>query len=98
VSLATITKETWVNHLDEEFQVHALSDQPLPIKLAAVSGYGRRMGGGREAYSLLFYGPLQPVLPQRIYPISHAEVGELEIFLVPIGPQAEGMGYEAVFT
>ncbi|MFN7117495.1 MAG: DUF6916 family protein [Saprospiraceae bacterium] len=28
----------------------------------------------------------------------HPNIGELYIFLVPLGPDAEGMRYEAVFT
>jgi hypothetical protein len=47
---------------------------------------------------LLFRGPRTPVLPQRIYRLEHAVMGPLEIFLVPIGPDAEGMRYQAVFT
>lgn len=96
--LETLTKELWENYLGKEFNADAGNSSALPMKLAAVSGYGRRMGGGREAFSLLFLGPLQPILPQRIYRLSHDGLGELDIFLVPIGPQADGMGYEAVFT
>gem|GEM_PF-1384685 len=71
---------------------------PLHLTLIAVSGYGQRQSGNREAYSLLFLGPPQPVLPQRIYSLGHAGMGELKIFLVPIGYQQDGIGYEAVFT
>jgi hypothetical protein len=37
-------------------------------------------------------------LPQRIYRLEHAALDPLEIFIVPIGPDAEGMRYQAVFT
>jgi hypothetical protein len=49
-------------------------------------------------FTLTFVGPLQPVLPQRIYHMEHAAVGEFALFLVPVGPSAQGMQYEAVFT
>jgi hypothetical protein len=52
----------------------------------------------REPFSLVFLGPREPVLPQRIYPLAHDELGELEIFLVPIAQDADGVRYEAVFT
>jgi hypothetical protein len=39
-----------------------------------------------------------PVLPQGIQRLSHAELGELDLFLVPIGPDAQGMRYEAAFA
>ena len=52
----------------------------------------------RQAFSLIFRGPCEPVLPQRIYPLASETLGALELFLVPIGPDKEGMRYEAVFT
>jgi hypothetical protein len=46
----------------------------------------------------MFRGPTGPILPQRIYRLRHPVMGELDLFLVPIGPDGEGMRYEAVFT
>jgi hypothetical protein len=37
------------------------------------------------------------VLPQQIRRVEHPSLGSMEIFLVPIGPDASGMQYEAVF-
>lgn len=53
---------------------------------------------GREPFSLLFRGPAEPVLPQRIYRLENDELGSLEIFLVPVASDAEATKYEAVFT
>jgi hypothetical protein len=52
----------------------------------------------RLPFSLLFRGPREIVLPQRIYTLSHTTLGTFGLFLVPIGPDAEGMRYEAIFT
>jgi hypothetical protein len=54
----------------------------------------------REPFSLIFVGPLEPVLQQSIRRLRHAELGELELFLVPVGPDQENTGiqYEAVFS
>jgi hypothetical protein len=52
----------------------------------------------RAAFSALFRGPIRPVLPQRIYRLTNETLGTLELFLVPIGPDADGMRYEAVFN
>lgn len=60
-----------------------------------------RLGGTvleREPFSLVFLGPREPVLPQRIYELTHNELGELEIFLVPIAQDADGTRYQAIFT
>jgi len=96
--LDALTKEDWAKQIDENFQIRSDDINSYSIKLINVSGYGRSMGGDREAYSLLFCGPVTPVLPQQIYRISSTKTGEFDIFLVPIGPQSGGMVYEAVFT
>lgn len=71
--------------------------QPVELRLEAVQplGQGVREGG---AFSLLFVGPPRPVLPQATYRLENDEMGGMDIFLVPVGPQDGGMGYEAVFT
>lgn len=52
--------------------------------------------GGRAPFSLTFEAP-GPALPQRIYRLEHAQMGCLDIFLVPIARAATGLQYEAVF-
>lgn len=53
--------------------------------------------GTRAPFSLLFLGPTDPVLPQRIYRLEHDSVGPIEIFIVPVGRDETGTTYEAVF-
>jgi hypothetical protein len=53
--------------------------------------------GARAPFSLLFRGPVEPVLPQRIYHVEHVSVGAIDIFIVPVGQDATGTTYEAVF-
>jgi hypothetical protein len=57
----------------------------------------RDASGRRSPFSLVFRGPVDPVLPQRIYRLEHAELEALEIFVVPIGQDAGGTRYQAVF-
>ena len=52
----------------------------------------------QEPFVLLFRGPAQPVLPQRIYTVAHGELGQLVIFLVPVQGGPAGIEYEAVFN
>jgi hypothetical protein len=37
-------------------------------------------------------------VPQAIYAMRHPTLGALDVFLVPIGPDAVGMRYQAVFN
>lgn len=53
---------------------------------------------GRAPFSLTFEAPLEPALPQSIYRLEHAQMGSMDIFLVPIARTATGLHYEAVFA
>lgn len=51
-----------------------------------------------ESYALLFRGPSTFVLPQQIYRLKHDHLGEIDLFLVPVGRDANGSYYEVVFN
>jgi len=55
-------------------------------------------GSSPEEFSLVFRGPTAPVLEQSIVDLHHDRLGDVGLFLVPIGPDAEGMQYQAVFA
>jgi len=50
------------------------------------------------SFSLLFHAPDGRLEPQQTFRARHAELGEFDLFLVPLGPDGRGMRYEAVFT
>ena len=51
-----------------------------------------------EAFSLFFDGPPTPFLPQRTYTLRQPALGEVDMFLVPVGRKGDGFQYEAVFN
>lgn len=53
--------------------------------------------GTRAPFTLTFRGPVDPVLPQRIYGLEHESLDPIEIFIVPIARDDAGTTYEAVF-
>ena len=65
----------------------------LPLELFEVTA--RRAPAGYEQYSALFRGPAAPLLPQATYVLTHPVLGELPLFIVPIGSDASGVTYEA---
>jgi hypothetical protein len=78
-----------------------LVESDVTLDLELLSAEAATVGGhpsGRTPFSLVFRGPREPLLPQRIYPLQHSVLGVLEIFLVPIGPDELGQRYEAVFS
>ena len=82
----------------QRFELRAEEEGPWAAELIRVSRSLGEPYGGREPFSLLFRGPVSPVLPQRIYQVSGAALTAIDIFLVPVGASASGVEYEAVFS
>jgi hypothetical protein len=96
--LAQLTREAFDGQLNQIFLIKA-GDANIEAELVDCRSLpGEPEEGGRQPFSLLFRGPLEPALPQRIYEVRNENIGPFEIFLVPIGPDKVGMQYEAVFT
>ncbi len=55
-------------------------------------------GQSRLQFSLEFRGPHDPALEQGIVTVTHPALGDLDLFLVPIGLTPEGARYEAAFA
>jgi len=51
-----------------------------------------------EQFSLIFTGVPSPWLQQGSYKLAHPQLSDCELFLVPLGPDATGMRYQAVFS
>lgn len=70
-----------------------------PLKLISVDRHSTSATvGEHETFSVLFRGDSNTVLAQQIYRIKHDTLGDMELFIVPVGPDEEGMCYEAVFA
>jgi hypothetical protein len=93
--LATLRLDDFAPHRDAVFEMQSPAGV-VPLKLVKVdpAGESGRAGG---AFSLLFTAPSGPWLPQAIYPVQHPTLGTMEVFLVPVGPESGGNGYQAVF-
>ena len=101
--LQWLTHGQFVDRVSETFEVRDDSVAAVTLTLVDTSVSDESGGTGpdgaeRRQFSLLFRGPVDPFLPQRTYRLEHAELGALDVFLVPIGPDSEGMRYEAVFA
>lgn len=110
-SLETLTAEDFRGSRGARFRLTGRpADGGTPVsfeaELADITEYpGGAADTFRTPFSVLFHGPLEPVMPQGTYRASHERFGELDLFIVPVGPHApaesEGapaaMRYEAVF-
>lgn len=72
----------------------------IQVTLVDATDLREVQGAGRMSrqFSLVWRGPRDARLDQRIYTMRHAALGRMELFLVSLGTDAEGMRYEAVFT
>lgn len=76
-----------------------LPEAELPALLMAVTPLKSHPGSPRPPFSLTFRTPQQgQYYQQAMYTLVHPEKGELELFFVPIGFDAEGMKYEVIFN
>jgi hypothetical protein len=104
LDLGSLTADAFAAHLATVFRLQT-GGEPLPLELvevqrASYAGKPAAVGpaGRREPFSLLFRGPRSPYALQGNHRLEHDQLGTLELFLVPLGPDAAGMRYEAVFT
>jgi len=102
--LERFTIDTFAPLAGQMFRLHVEGHEPLEMVLESVteipvSGWRPEEAiQHRKPFSLAFLGPPGFVLPQAIYRFEHDELGPFEIFIVPIGRDARGTRYEAVFT
>ncbi|HYW07537.1 MAG TPA: hypothetical protein VE913_11300 [Longimicrobium sp.] len=97
--LHDLTLDTFAPLVGQEFALHLDGSGTLPLTLIQArstveEGDTRRL---RAPFALLFRGPLGQSYAQRTYRLDNATLGTVEIFLVPIQPNAEGTLYEAIF-
>lgn len=97
--LDTLTVASFEPHVGSSFQIRPGGADALTLKLIEASAAGGDPSPKREPFSLVFVGPDEPLLEQAIYPVEHDELGQLTLFMVPLGPHKDGgLRYEVVFT
>jgi hypothetical protein len=82
----------------ERFALFANGAEAVPAELLSARSLGLPACDGREPFSLIFAGPAEPRLPQRIYRLEHPRLPALDLFLVPVAADAVATRYEAVCT
>lgn len=94
-----LTFEAFSPHVNSTFSL-GLGESTVELTLtqAAKQPVQPYPGMMREPFSLFFRSATPVVLPQRQYPFKHASLGRLDIFIVPIGRDPQGIVYQAVFN
>jgi hypothetical protein len=94
------TEEDFRQHEGTKFRVLVEAPEPFELELLKVQGYQPQENEGREMerYSLTFNGPAHMFLQQGTYAMEHPAMGEMQLFIVPIGRDERGFQYEVVFN
>lgn len=96
MTLDDLNSRIFAECLHTPFQIDIPGAEPLTVELVEVEE--KNYSPQFEQFSIVFRGPRQAYLQQAMYPLEHAKLGRLELFLVPIGPDEQGMCYQAVFN
>ena len=98
--LSSLKLEDFQTCLGQTFTVTPEDTDSLELELIQVKPIGvfDSEAEARQSFSLLFSGPLEPMLPQRLYELQNVTLGKLQIFLVPVGPDESVMLYDATFN
>jgi hypothetical protein len=103
-----LSEEAFKAHLGETFTLVLDSGATLELELAETGRYPAQPASTREVegreitirpdpFWLVFRGPRQPALPQRLYVLAHEKMGRIEgLFLVPCAEDASGRRYHVV--
>jgi hypothetical protein len=97
LDLAKVRREEFAACLDQDFEI-VFTDGVLPVKLTEARSLGVRPESIREPFALTFVADRSLRLPQGIYKMRNAELGEMELFLVQVAADANSSTLEAVFN
>jgi len=105
--LNELTYDVFARQLHTRFGVHLSPDRTVALELIeAQEIQSRPRQDGRpapdanyEKFSLLFAGALDDALPQQIHRFGHDEIGQFEMFIVPVmSKDPKRRWYEANFN
>ncbi|UUL82458.1 DUF6916 family protein [Sphingomonas qomolangmaensis] len=94
---AMVAIERFAPCVGQAFSIGDAPDGPA-LKLVEASPLTAHGNAVRAPFVLLFQSAHVPMLQQASYRLANPTAGTLDIFLVPVGRDAAGTLYEAVFN
>ncbi len=100
VELGELRHEHFAGRVGERFTLvladEAGAETVIELKLSAATEPPETRAD--HAHFVEWVGPKEVFLEQGVHTLRHDELGELALFLVPVGEVDDGFVYEAVFT
>lgn len=90
-----ISYEEFAEQVNTKFR---LTENEKEFEIELVETTAPVINASQKMYSLFFTSPKDYFLPQKTYELRHDELGEVTLFLVPIGETENRFRYQAVFN
>jgi hypothetical protein len=87
---------SFTEQVGSTFDVMDVMPTSFGLKLTRVIAHAKT--DHNEAFSVFFLGPLDRFMSQGTRRLHHTQLGELELFLVPVAKTNDGFEYEAAFN
>ena len=85
IDLASVEASDFADHVGSRFRIEIAPDEFVDAELIEARAQGESHAPGqRQPFSLLFDTGQE--LPQRTYHVMHDDIGELHVFMTPVGP------------
>ncbi|HXQ69500.1 MAG TPA: hypothetical protein VN844_03400 [Pyrinomonadaceae bacterium] len=92
----SLTHEEFAQHAGTTFQAEVDENTNVPLDLIEVSEL--KVHPQQEEFAIQFRGPLDTFLGQGVRNFTHDQMGQFELFIVPVKQDQQGFYYEAVFN
>ncbi|MBE9461794.1 DUF6916 family protein [Dyadobacter subterraneus] len=97
--LSKLTADDFRNHLHQNIEIYFNPEIPVNMEVLEVQDLELYSPLERNSFSILFrMNGEKGYYPQGTYPVNHPELGKMDIFLVPLGADKEGMRYQSIFS
>jgi len=94
--IENITKATLEPYLNETFEIRFDDGGVVELKLIECTDNSKN---DQEVFWFIFEGPQEKALPQRIYRFTHPQLGEVDLFIVPVSGGKKGLlHYQSLFN
>lgn len=92
-------KKQFEQHAKDLFQISFYEGQSIACRIEEVkTGLQPKNTTQNGQFSVVFACDNKEVFEQGVYKILHEQMGEFDLFLVPVFGDDQGVHYEAVFT
>ena len=92
----SLTHEEFTKVANMKFHVQADENTNVDLELVRISEL--KLYPQQEEFAVEFLGPSNMFLGQGPRNFSHEQMGEFELFIVPVRQDAQGFYYEAIFN